>query len=61
MPAFVHTFGGFQYLGVILVTAIPFGIYDLIEALVTSRAPPRRRQLSTTRLYGGGRDRPDGR
>ena len=26
-------FGGFQYLGVILVTAIPFGIYDLIEAL----------------------------
>jgi adenine/guanine/hypoxanthine permease len=33
LPAFVHTFGGFQYLGVILVTAIPFGIYDLIEAL----------------------------
>src|SRR6202790_5393675 len=33
MPAFLHTFGGFQYLGVILVTAIPFGIYDLIEAL----------------------------
>ena len=32
-PAFVHTFGGFKYLGVILVTAIPFGIYDLIEAL----------------------------
>src|SRR5664279_4908872 len=30
MPAFVHTFGGFQYLGVILVTAIPFSIYDLI-------------------------------
>ena len=28
-----HTFGGFKYLGVILVTAIPFGIYDLIEAL----------------------------
>ena len=26
-------FGGFKYLGVILVTAIPFGIYDLIEAL----------------------------
>jgi AGZA family xanthine/uracil permease-like MFS transporter len=33
MPAFAHTFGGFKYLGVILVTAIPFGIYDLIEAL----------------------------
>jgi AGZA family xanthine/uracil permease-like MFS transporter len=28
MPAF-----GFQFLGVILVTAIPFGIYDLVEAL----------------------------
>jgi AGZA family xanthine/uracil permease-like MFS transporter len=26
-------FGGFQYLGVILVTAIPFGIYDLVEAM----------------------------
>jgi adenine/guanine/hypoxanthine permease len=33
LPAFVYTFGGFKYLGVILVTAIPFGIYDLIEAL----------------------------
>jgi AGZA family xanthine/uracil permease-like MFS transporter len=33
LPEFVHTFGGFKYLGVILVTAIPFGIYDLIEAL----------------------------
>jgi AGZA family xanthine/uracil permease-like MFS transporter len=26
-------FSGFQYLGVILVTAIPFGIYDLVEAM----------------------------
>ena len=33
IPAVAHTFGGFKYLGVILVTAIPFGIYDLIEAL----------------------------
>jgi AGZA family xanthine/uracil permease-like MFS transporter len=33
IPAIGHTFGGFKYLGVILVTAIPFGIYDLIEAL----------------------------
>ncbi len=33
VPAFNYTFGGFKYLGVILVTAIPFGIYDLIEAL----------------------------
>jgi AGZA family xanthine/uracil permease-like MFS transporter len=33
LPAFVHTFAGFKYLGVILVTAIPFGIYDLVEAM----------------------------
>jgi AGZA family xanthine/uracil permease-like MFS transporter len=32
-PAFNYTFDGFKYLGIILVTAIPFGIYDLIEAL----------------------------
>jgi AGZA family xanthine/uracil permease-like MFS transporter len=32
-PAFEHVFGGFQFLGVILVTAIPFGIYDLVEAM----------------------------
>jgi AGZA family xanthine/uracil permease-like MFS transporter len=33
IPAFDHVFGGFQFLGVILVTAIPFGIYDLVEAM----------------------------
>src|ERR1700759_915065 len=33
LPAFNYTFDGFKYLGVILVTAIPFGMYDLIEAL----------------------------
>ncbi len=33
LPAFGHVFSGFQFLGVILVTAIPFGIYDLVEAL----------------------------
>ncbi len=33
LPAVDHVFGGFAFLGVILVTAIPFGIYDLIEAL----------------------------
>jgi AGZA family xanthine/uracil permease-like MFS transporter len=33
VPAFSHVFGGFEFLGVILVTAIPFGIYDLVEAL----------------------------
>lgn len=33
LPAIGHVFHGFQYLGVILVTAIPFGIYDLVEAM----------------------------
>ena len=32
-PAIGHVFSGFQFLGVILVTAIPFGIYDLVEAI----------------------------
>jgi len=33
VPAINHVFSGFEFLGVILVTAIPFGIYDLVEAL----------------------------
>jgi adenine/guanine/hypoxanthine permease len=33
IPAIGHVFGGFEYIGVILVTAIPFGIYDLVEAM----------------------------
>src|SRR6202035_2527509 len=33
IPAIDHVFSGFEYLGVILVTAIPFGIYDLVEAM----------------------------
>jgi len=33
LPAFGHVFSGFQFLGVILVTAIPYGIYDLVEAI----------------------------
>jgi AGZA family xanthine/uracil permease-like MFS transporter len=33
LPAISHVFSGFEYLGVILVTAIPFGIYDLVEAM----------------------------
>jgi AGZA family xanthine/uracil permease-like MFS transporter len=33
MPALGHVFSGFEFLGVILVTAIPFGIYDLVEAI----------------------------
>jgi AGZA family xanthine/uracil permease-like MFS transporter len=33
IPAVDHVFSGFKYLGVILITAIPFGIYDLVEAM----------------------------
>jgi AGZA family xanthine/uracil permease-like MFS transporter len=33
IPAVGHVFGGFEFLGIILVTAIPFGIYDLVEAM----------------------------
>src|SRR6187401_2955818 len=33
LPAAGHVFSGFEFLGVILVTAIPFGIYDLVEAI----------------------------
>ena len=33
LPAVGHVFSGFQFLGIILVTAIPFGIYDLVEAM----------------------------
>jgi AGZA family xanthine/uracil permease-like MFS transporter len=28
-----HVFSGFEFLGFILVTAIPFGVYDLVEAM----------------------------
>ena len=33
VPEVAHVFGGFKYIGIILVTAIPFGIYDLVEAM----------------------------
>jgi AGZA family xanthine/uracil permease-like MFS transporter len=33
LPAFGAVFSGFEFLGIILVTAIPFGIYDLVEAM----------------------------
>ena len=33
LPAVGHVFSGFEYIGIILVTAIPFGIYDLVEAM----------------------------
>ena len=33
LPAVGHVFSGFQFLGLLLITAIPFGIYDLVEAI----------------------------
>jgi AGZA family xanthine/uracil permease-like MFS transporter len=33
IPAAGHVFAGFEFLAVILITAIPFGIYDLVEAM----------------------------
>ena len=33
LPALDKSSTGFEFLGVILVTAIPFGIYDLVEAM----------------------------
>ena len=33
LPAIGHVFAGFDFLGLILITAIPFGIYDLVEAM----------------------------
>jgi len=33
VPAVGHVFSGFEFIGVILVTAIPFGVYDLVEAM----------------------------
>lgn len=33
LPAIGHVFSGFEFLGILLVTAIPFGIYDLVEAI----------------------------
>jgi AGZA family xanthine/uracil permease-like MFS transporter len=33
LPAHNEVFAGFEFLGIILVTAIPFGIYDLVEAM----------------------------
>lgn len=33
LPAVDHVFSGFQFLGIILITAIPYGIYDLVEAM----------------------------
>ncbi len=33
VPAIGHVFSGFEFIGISLVTAIPFGVYDLVEAM----------------------------
>jgi len=33
IPAIDHSFSGFQFLGILLVTAIPFGVYDIVEGI----------------------------
>ena len=33
IPAVGHLFSGFEFLGLLLVTALPFGVYDVIEAI----------------------------
>ena len=54
LPAVGHVFSGFEYLGVILVTAIPFGIYDLVEALDNvESAPTAGDTFPTTRVWFG--------
>jgi AGZA family xanthine/uracil permease-like MFS transporter len=40
LPAFGTVFSGFEFLGIILVTAIPFGIYDLVEAMDWNACAP---------------------
>src|SRR5690606_24810095 len=51
VPALSHTFSGFEYLGVILLPAIPFGIYDLGEATDNvERAAAAGDEFPTTRV-----------
>ncbi|WP_205693910.1 hypothetical protein [Croceicoccus ponticola] len=33
IPAVGHTFAGFEFLGMIIVTALPFGVYDIVEGI----------------------------
>lgn len=33
IPAIGHTFSGFEFIGILLVTAVPFGIYDVVEGI----------------------------
>ena len=54
VPAVGHVFGGFQYLGIILATAIPFGIYDLLESIDNvESAAAAGDSFPTTRVLAG--------
>jgi AGZA family xanthine/uracil permease-like MFS transporter len=33
IPAFGHVFSGFEFVGMLAVTAIPFGVYDIVEGI----------------------------
>jgi len=33
IPAIGHVFSGFEFIGILLITALPFGIYDVVEAI----------------------------
>ena len=61
IPAVGHVFHGFRYLGIILVTAIPFGIYDLVEAMdnVESAAAAGDSFPTTPRAQRRRRHQPD--
>lgn len=51
VPALGQVFSGFEFIGVILVTAIPFGIYDLVEAMDNvESAAVAGDEFSTTRV-----------
>lgn len=53
LPAFGHVFSGFEFLGLLLVTAIPFGIYDLVEAIDNvESAAAAGDSFPTTRVLG---------
>lgn len=33
IPVVGHVFSGFEFIGILLITAIPFGVYDVVEAI----------------------------
>ena len=61
LPAVGHVFSGFQFLGLLLITAIPFGIYDLVEAIdnVESAAVAGDQFPNHSRAHGRWDNQPD--